>query len=137
MDTKEKERKDTLEYVLDNELHKHYIYPMKLGQRNEVAALFAKINDEYPILNFPQPLLDNTGKVVLDDDGKEIENIEPYESMMHLLELALHDTQENIESWIDLGHISMILAAYRGLSRLKKKMEVQMKDLTGIPSMPD
>jgi|WetSurMetagenome_2_1015567.scaffolds.fasta_scaffold318778_2 hypothetical protein len=136
MDTRTKERLDSLEYVLDNTMKKHCIYPMKLKDRTKVATLFSKVNDEYPILNLPRPLEDDNGKLVLDEDGETIENIEPFEAMKELLELALADTWDHIEPWIDLGHISAILAAYRKLSGLKKKLDAQMAMLTGIPSMP-
>lgn len=136
MDNREKERLETLEYVIDDNGKKHHVYPMKIKERNKVSDLFSKINDEYPVLNFPMPLLNKDGKPELDEDGKQIENIEPYEAMMELLKMALRD--DNVEDWIDVGQISMILAAYRGLSGLKKKLATQEKNLQiGIKYLQD
>ena len=134
MDSKELSYRETLEYILDEKGVKHYIYPMKIkkSEREKVVELFSKINDEYIIMNLPAPLTDDNGNPVLDDDGNTITNVEPYEAMMELLELALHDTKRNIEKWIDIRQISTILASYRELSQLKKKLETDLTKLTGI-----
>ena len=135
MDTKRAAYLDTLEYILDEQGKKHYVSPMKVKDRDKVQELFSKINDEYIIMNLPAPLLDNKGNLVLDDDGNEITNVEPYIAMMELLELALHDPK--VEDWIDIAQISDALAMYRKLSQLKKKLETEMTTLTGIPSLQD
>lgn len=134
MDSKQLAYLETLDYVLDEQGKKHYVYPMKIkkSEREKVVELFSKINDEYIIMNLPTPLMDDEGNLILDDDGHEIINVERYEAMMGLLEMALHDKQRNIEKWIDIAQIANVLAMYRQLSQLKKKLETEMKMLTGI-----
>ena len=134
MDSKQLAYLETLDYVLDEQGKKHYVYPMKIkkSEREKVVELFSKINDEYIIMNLPAPLMDDEGNLILDDDGHEIINVERYEAMMGLLEMALHDKQRNIEKWIDIAQIANVLAMYRQLSQLKKKLETEMKMLTGI-----
>lgn len=116
----------TLEYTLDEQGKKHYIYPMKLKNIGLVQELFTKFNDEFPILNLPTPLLDEEGKVVLSEDDEEIMDTTAYDAMMEVLELALMEDTQSIESWIDLQQIEDILAKYRRVSGLlKKKMEME------------
>lgn len=125
----------TLEYALDEQGKKHYIYPMKLKHTGSVQELFSRFNDEFPILNLPTPLLDEEGKVVLSEAGEEIMDTTAYDAMMEVLELALLEDTQSIESWIDLQQIEDILAKYRrvsGLLKKKKEMESQMA-LLGTP----
>ena len=121
----------TLEYILNGE-RKRYVYPMKLKHLELVQELFSKFNDDIIILNFPSPLLDEHGNPMLSEEGEEIIDDTAYIAMMEVLELALNDTKENIESWIDIGQIEEVLAKYRrvsGLLERKKQMEAQI--LTG------
>lgn len=143
MNTREKERQDALEYVVDDNGKRHFVFPMKLKDRRRVEKLFGKVNDEYPILNMPMQALDKNGIPMVDDDGEPVMNEEPYEAMMELLELALHESRESMEEWIDIGMVAGILDGFRDMSGLKKKMmattnpEMMKRILTGIPSMQD
>ncbi len=145
MNIREKERQDRLEYITDDNGKRHFIYPMKLKDINRVTALFDKINDTYPILNLPMGAVDANGEPILDEDGNQVIDDEPYMAMKELCEMALHDTWENIEQWLDIGMVSDLLYSFRDMSSLKKKMDKQMESITdnqaimkvlGIASMP-
>ena len=126
IDSKKSAYLSKLEFILDESGKKHYVYPMKLKDLYEVQELFSKINDEFVILNLPTE--------ETNDDGEVILNTEKYDVMWELLELALHDTKDNIEQWIDLLQVSEVLAMYRNVSQLKKKlnqMESEITNLTG------
>lgn len=141
MNTREKERQDSLEYIVDDNGKRHFIFPMKLKDRKLVQDLFGKVNDEFPILNMPLQALDENGVPMVDDDGNPIMNEEPYEAMVQLLELALHEKHESFEEWLDIGMVAKIFDGFRDMSGLKKKMmetttkQELTKILTGIPSM--
>jgi hypothetical protein len=125
----------TLEYFLDGE-RKRYIYPMKLRHLGEVQELFALFNDDIIILNFPSPLLDEHDKPVLSESGEEIIDTTAYDAMLSVLELALNDTKENIESYINIGQIEEVLAKYRRISGLlEKKKMMEQEILSGLPSL--
>jgi len=117
-----------LEFIIDSEDHKHYIHPMRLKHLELVTDLFAKINDEYIVLNMPSALLDDDGIAKLNDNDEVIIDTEAYDAQSELLELALNDTYENIKQWLDIRMIQDILDSYRGLSGLKKKTKAD----TGI-----
>jgi hypothetical protein len=125
------------EFVLDEDGKKHYIFPMKIRDKDIVRELFSKIDDVYVINNFPETLKDEYGKPVLTEDGQEVVDDEAWISMWLLLEMALSDIQENIEKWIDVKQMSEVLAAYCDASGLKKKLEMQLGILTGPNSTPE
>lgn len=124
----------TLEYVLDGE-RKHFVHPMKLKHLSKIQELFTHFNDDLIILNMPTVLADDQGIPVLSEEGEEIIDDSAYSAMMEVLELALNDTKENIESWIGIGQIEEVLAKYRRVSGLldkKKQMEAQILNGTSL-----
>lgn len=124
----------TLEYILDGE-RKRYVYPMKLRDLEKVQELFSHFNDDLIITNMPSILTDNQGVPKLSEDGEEIIDDTAYSAMMQVLELALNDTKENIESYIDIGQIEEVLAKYRRVSGLlDKKKQMEMQVLNGTSS---
>lgn len=131
-DIKREKYLQTLEYILDSEGKKHYIFAMKLKHKELVGELFSKIDDVFITANLPAPLVDEKGQLVLNDNDEEIINTEPYDAMMELLELALGESRESLESWIDIQQIEDVLYNYRRLSGLKKKlMELQESQQIG------
>lgn len=124
----------TLEYIYDStDQRKRYVYPMKLRNLEEVTELFSQFNDDIVILNFPSVLTDDQGNPQLSESGEEIIDTTAYDAMMQVLEYALNDTKENIESYIDVGQIEEVLTKYRRISGLlDKKKQMEQSILSGI-----
>lgn len=127
MNNREKERQDNLEYITDDGGKRHFIFPMKLKDRKRVTELFTMVNDEFPVLNMPRAMEDEEGNVVKDENGNVVMNEEPFLAMMELLKMALHEDEEQFEQWLDIGMIGDVLYAFRAMSQLKKKMEMEIK----------
>ena len=113
-----------LEYIIDHDGKKHHIYPMLIKDIELVAELYSKINDEFAVLNVPMMAFDNDGNPMFDDNGVLIMDTTAFDAQCELLTMALKDEWDNIAKWIDIVQIQDIMDAYKGLSRLKKKMEV-------------
>lgn len=131
-DTRAEQYNATLEFVYDKDTKKkHYIHPMQSKDYLKVQELFKKINIEYIIDNYPSPLLDDQGNIVLNEDGEEIIDIEAFSAMQELLEIALHEPWEVTDSWITIRQIEEVLHMFQGLSGLLvKKREVEAMILT-------
>lgn len=130
-------RKETflqsLEFIYDSSENprKHYIHPMISKDLVKVQELFAKINDEYIVFNYPHPKADDNGNLVLNEDGEEIIETEAFEAMTELLEIALKESWEVTETWISVRQIQEVLAAFQGISGLlRKKREMEAMILT-------
>ena len=126
-DTRKEAYLATLEFVYDTDTHKkHYVYPMKSKEYLRVQELFTKVNTEYIIANYPHSLIDDDGNLVLNEDGEEITDIEAFEAMKEILELALNEPWKTTESWITIRQIEEVLAMFQGVSGLlvkKRKLE--------------
>lgn len=120
-----------LDYIIDRNGVKRYIYPMLINDADLVADLYSKLNDEFTVLNLPQLARDADGLPIFDDDGEPVMDTTAFDAMNELLCLALKDTWENIVQWIDIIQAQDILDAYKGLSRLKKKMNMETMVFNG------
>jgi len=131
-DTRTEEYLGTLEYVLDKDTKKkHYVHAMLSRDYLKVQELFKKINIEYIISNYPSPLLDEQGNLMLNEDGEEIMDTEAFNAMQELLEIALKEPWETTDSWITIRQIEEVLHMFQGLSGLLvKKRKVEEKILT-------
>jgi hypothetical protein len=114
---------------IDKNGNEHPIYPMVLGDYRKVERWFSKINREYLYFNLPTPKLDKKNNVILDKKTKQpIMDYTAYNSMMSLFELALRESKEEIEKWVDLNNGVHILDEYTQLSGLKKKIQENMQN---------
>ena len=98
----------------------HEIYPMVLKDQVKVNRLYSKINTEYLFLNLPTPKLNRKGEPVIDKKTKEpIMDTSSYDAMMTIFSMALQETKEEIEEWVDLHNGVEILDEYLCVSGLK------------------
>jgi hypothetical protein len=137
-DTRKQALLETMEFVYDSATQKkHYIHPMISKDIEKVTELFSKINDEYIILNYPHSKVDDAGNLVLTEDEEEIEDVEAFDAMKEILEIALEEPWESIDAWISIRQIEEVLAMFRGLSGLlKKKRELEKQILNSTSSVP-
>jgi len=70
----------------------------------------------------PHQATDNEDNLVFTENNVPVIDDDAWIAQCQLLEMALRDTWENIETWISVADIQDILDAYQGLSGLKKKI---------------
>lgn len=106
----------SLEYIIDGDGNRRYIYPMKIEDYYIVKDLFSRINTQIIVFNMPEEQWDGEIEAT-------VLNTVKYDAMMDILSLALNSKVSEIEKWIDIRQIKEILAKYQCISKLVEQVD--------------
>lgn len=130
-------------YFIDTNGEEHQIFPMVINDIPVASRLFSKLNsDMYAGLNLPSPMYHDKGKhkgelKVNKKTGEPLLDYTAYNAMMQLVSMAIHEEEQEFNSWVNMSNIIEILDLYRGISEVKKKIanQTQMEISTALSQL--